>query len=338
MLKLHFSLLIALTFLISATAQEQLSRTIQIFSEPGKATVVINGKEVGKTPMEYDFEIFKDYLVKAKIPGHYSDLITINSYYKDEMINFVLFPEGESNHHLVSLEGGVFMLGGGKQKDNDTRTKVELSAFDITKFEITNRQYSIFLNDINCNRSGLYKGARLINMSAPNCKIVFEDGRFNVDQTAAQQPAVNVTWYGADEYCRWAGGRLPTEAEWEYAGIGNTEKFSYSGSNSADQVAWYNENSDDRIHNVGEKKPNSFGLYDMSGNAMEWVNDNYGKNAYFNASHSNPDGPRRSKYKVVRGGAWNRGRTMLNVKHRYYLAPDYSNENLGFRCVFITNN
>jgi formylglycine-generating enzyme required for sulfatase activity len=131
------------------------------------------------------------------------------------------------------------------------------------------------------------------------------------------------------------GYRLPTEAEWEYAARAGQD-FEYAGSNNLDEVAWYDGNSGGETHPVGQKRPNAWGLYDMSGNVFEWVNDWYDDEYYSSKSHNDPYGPESSVNRVnrvLRGGSWSYGARDARVAVRSWYGPAYRYSAIGFRLV-----
>jgi formylglycine-generating enzyme required for sulfatase activity len=128
------------------------------------------------------------------------------------------------------------------------------------------------------------------------------------------------------------GYRLPTEAEWEYACRAGTKTHYYWGDGIVGDYCWYKENSKNETHPVGGKKPNAWGLNDMSGNVWEWCNDWYG--SYSATSETtNPTGPTSGRYRVLRGGSWHVNFDYLRSAARNYNDTHYRYGNLGFRCV-----
>jgi sulfatase modifying factor 1 len=132
----------------------------------------------------------------------------------------------------------------------------------------------------------------------------------------ANYPAVYVSWNDAVVYCKQLSEkegktyRLPTEAQWEYAcRAGTKTMWSFGNDEKAlGDYAWYNKNAwniDEKYaHQVGLKKPNAFGLYDMHGNVYEWCHDYYGNNYYKQSPEKDPTGPAPGSFRVLRGGSW----------------------------------
>lgn len=172
---------------------------------------------------------------------------------------------------MVAIPGGTFFMG-----EDDDRHQVTLSPYQICKYEVTQELWEAVMGD---NHSA-FKGA--------------------------QKPITNVSWSYCQEFIKKLNQitgkefRLPTEAEWEFAARGGSEKVSeYSGSNVIDEVGWYEINSRGTTHDVGKKNPNKLGLYDMSGNVNEWCLDWYGH--YSADSIMDPIGPKDGYQRIARG-------------------------------------
>jgi eukaryotic-like serine/threonine-protein kinase len=215
---------------------------------------------------------------------------------------------------LVWIPGGKYRMGSpegqGEQRERPQH-EVTVSEFLLGKSPVTNEQFARFLQ---------------ANPEAKEPEY-WADRRFN----QALQPVVGVSWEDAQAYAEWAGLRLPTEAEWEYACRAGTKKQYSSGDTEEDlgRVGWFRGNSEGRLHEVGEKPPNDFGLYDLHGNVWEWCADWYG--LYAAKAATDPTGSDGGDSRVLRGGSWVDGAQYARSAARIGARPAVRENSIGFR-------
>jgi formylglycine-generating enzyme required for sulfatase activity len=218
---------------------------------------------------------------------------------------------------LVWIPPGKFRMGSNKG-DGDERPvhSVTLTqGFWIGRYVVTNEDYRRFLED------------QQIAVEPPK---FWDDRKFN----QPKQPVVGVNWSEAMKYCEWAGGRLPTEAEWEYAcRAGSPSEYCYGDdvTRLADH-AWYAANSGMQLQPVGGKKPNDWGLHDMHGNVWEWCFDSMPE--YREQNEEDPVGA-DVESRAIRGGSWNYGARLVRCACRLQGSPRVRVYNLGFRLVRV---
>jgi Uncharacterized conserved protein len=222
-----------------------------------------------------------------------------------------IFTVNESvRFRMIAVEGGAFTMGSkasDAKSDQKPAHEVRLDDFLIGETEVTQALWQAVMGS---NPSG-FRGESLpvdsVTWDACQAfvarlgKLLHEEGQLASDMAF----------------------RLPTEAQWEYAARGGQKArgYAYAGSDDIDAVAWTRDNAGDRTHPVAGKAPNELGLYDMSGNVWEWVQDYYGP--YEAAAQANPTGPARDTGRVIkRGGSW-------------YYAPEYFFRP-GFRYGYYT--
>jgi formylglycine-generating enzyme required for sulfatase activity len=158
-----------------------------------------------------------------------------------------------------------------------------------------------------------------------------EPPKFNPGWSNRVMPIVNVSWDDAHTYCEWTKGRLPTEAEWEYAARGGSTQARYG---VLDEVAWCSKNSGPQANAVAQKRANGFGFFDALGNVREWVNDWYGAEYYQNSPAPDSQGPAGGEGRVLRGGSWLDIPRVVRVSGRDRGLPEEKNVVSGLRCVW----
>jgi formylglycine-generating enzyme required for sulfatase activity len=248
---------------------------------------------------------------------------------------------------MVQVSGGSFVMGcqDGRDKDCEGPEKpdheVTLSTYSIGKYEVTNAEYAVFMNDIIENPTRADDPDKYISADKFGLQKTSINGNdhWQPDKGYERYPVVNVTWRGAEAYCNWLSKktgqryRLPTEAEWEYAARGGEysqkDKFQYAGSDNLNEVAWYKGNSKGSAHQVGQKKANQLGIHDLSGNLNEWCQDWFG---YYEAKpQTNPSGAATGRGRITRSGSWDSNAVNCRVSDRYLNDPGMDIGAIGFR-------
>jgi formylglycine-generating enzyme len=219
---------------------------------------------------------------------------------------------------MVLIPAGEFTMGKNSPNVTDWQPehKVSVDAFYMDKCEVTNSQYYEFCTKTNTSLPEFWGSSQF------KCSLEYPDN-----------PVVGVTFYDAMKYAQWAGKRLPTEAEWEYAARGALSDCIYPWGNQIDSTyANYGKKYKTTLK-VGSFKPNGYGLFDMSGNVWEWTMDNYKDDYYANSPNQNPKGPAAGRFKVIRGGSWHSGAMCNQTYYRNGLPPSWIDFGVGFRCV-----
>ena len=217
---------------------------------------------------------------------------------------------------LVYIPAGESTMGAGGF--DDPRHSVSLSAYWIARTKVTNRMYALCVGVGVCTPPKPEPGAAVYT-----------------DPTFVDHPVVGVTWDQADAYCSWAGGRLPTEAEWEKAARGPGGQ-DYPWGSTAPSCGLLNFNGCEGTTTSVVAYPNSvspYGALDMAGNAFEWVRDWYDATYYATSPIQDPPGPETGLYKAIRGSSFETEGTQIASAIRHYGATVYTSRDLGFRCV-----
>lgn len=226
------------------------------------------------------------------------------------------FKAPDNGMEFVFVKGECFQMGdsfGDGDIDEKPVHDVCIDDFYMGKYEVTQGQWQAIMG----NNPSNFKNC------GDNC------------------PIEEVSWNDAQEFIKRLNSRtgskqyrLPTEAEWEYAARSGGKKEKWAGTGNESELgdyAWYFKNSANKTHPVGQKKPNGLGLYDMSGNVWEWVQDRYNQHYYNNSQRNNPAGPISGQNRVLRGGSWDLDASGSRTALRDRSRPDLINSVNGLR-------
>ena len=305
-------------------------------STPAMADIYIDGNKVGQTPQLINNLLIGEHQYRLTRKGYADYTGTMNiregetaqlsaTLKKEEMQQPVAnttvadgqsrktFTVGNVSFTMIRVDGGTFQMGATSEQGSDAwddekpAHQVTLSPYYIGETEVTQELWQAVMGSNPSNFKGM------------------------------QLPVEKVSWNDCQEFVRKLNQqtgqnfRLPTEAEWEYAARGGNKSrsYKYSGSNSLGDVAWYDTNSGSKTHEVKTKLANELGLYDMSGNVWEWVQD--WKGDYSSSAQTNPKGPSSGSYRVDRGGGWDFRARDCRVSYRSFSSPGSRSSFLGLR-------
>lgn len=228
---------------------------------------------------------------------------------------------GDEGREMVQIPEGAFTMGSNEgDPDEAPEHQVYLKGFYLDQKEVTQEEYARF--------------AKMTKRPLPRIE-VFED-----DQSKIFKPelaAMSVSWDEAAAYCKWAGKRLPTEAEWEKAGRGESKKrypwgdrFVMNAANLDGSEDGYKYLAPPGSFDAGRSP---YGLYDMTGNVAEWVEDSYDEHYYKKSPFRDPKGPKSEDLKVVRGGSWRETEHNARLSKRFAAKHWRTDVTIGIRCA-----
>jgi formylglycine-generating enzyme required for sulfatase activity len=243
---------------------------------------------------------------------------------------------------MIHVPAGEFLMGAtdadGKAADDEKpQHTVYLDAFWVDRTEVTSAQYVRFLNALggHMDTCGGHQCVEMKEGEDADSHILQRDGLYEVEAGYEGHPVIEVTWYGAQAYCEWAGVRLPTEAEWEKAARGVDGRMYPWGDAGPDcSKAQYGDCRGETVP-VGSKEAGAspYGALDVAGNVWEWVSDWYDPGYYRSSPARNPLGLTSGEERVFRGGSWGYLPMFIRTTDRGSNFPSYAGFNVGFRCA-----
>lgn len=242
-------------------------------------------------------------------------------------------PSSQLKINMVAIPSGSFNMGSqdseeGRDEDEGPQRKMDIEGFWMSSYEITWELYNLFLQRESDNVVFAEKGKEVEKKvdAVAGATIPYVDMSLGMG-TGKNLPIGNVTQLGASKFCEWLSAitgvfyRLPTEAEWEYAArAGTAGAYSFDDDDSLEEYAWFSDNSGATYHEIGKKKPNPWGLYDMYGNVAEWTLDQYNANTY-TESTSLYIQVEKEYPAVIRGGSYKDSPEMLRSASRAFSKP-----------------
>jgi formylglycine-generating enzyme required for sulfatase activity len=240
--------------------------------------------------------------------------------------------KGKDGAPMILIPAGPFTMGSNDGLPNERpEHSVTLDAYYIDQYEVTAGRYQQF-----------------VESAKRDLPPTWDD---EAAQTMSNLPAVGMSWADAAAYCKWAGRRLPTEAEWEKAARGTDgRRYPWGHMQPFVDIANYNRGVwvSDAItlvpvnsglegmsvrHGLKQGGKSPYGLFHMAGNAAEWVADWYDREYYQKSPEKNPTGPSQGEKRVLRGGSWADLPAALRVTARFSAEPDFEDRTMGFRCA-----
>jgi len=244
-----------------------------------------------------------------------------------KFVQFILICAlGVASQDTVAIAGGSFWRGDSTSEASDEKPvrQIQVDPFFITTTEITEKQYQQCVDAGGCTEAHyddstclMFNGERFIKTKVPPA---YRSENF---------PVVCVSWQQARQYCRWRGMQLPSEVQWEFAARSESSTVYSWGDSASELLGRYNSALGPA--EVGYYPPGNYGLYDMTGNAWEWVEDRYIADWY--ADTSGATSPDVGRYRVVRGGGWYANEQGIRAANRHRFSPTDAEVSIGFRCV-----
>jgi len=256
---------------------------------------------------------------------------------------------------MALVKGGTFRMGSDEMPDESPVHEATVNSFWLDRYEVTVGEFARFVEATGYQTeaerfgwSGVFDSASGEWQRRDGANWRHPEG---TDRSpAANEPVTQVSFADASRYARWAGKRLPTEAEWEYAARGGAAGKRYAWGDELrpggkPAANWWQgefprrntvEDGFPGRAPVGSFAPNGYGLHDMGGNVWEWCADWYGASYYSASVAANPPGPHTGAERVIRGGSWMCSENYCSnyrVAARGHTAPDSGLNNLGFRCA-----